>query len=62
MFKGIRRAVMWFEQRLVLRETLWPVIRHPVPRALRRKVGWMYVLGSTAMTLLMLQIVTGSAL
>lgn len=53
---------MWFEHRLVLRETLWPVIRHPVPRALRRKVGWMYVFGSTAMTLLILQVVTGIAL
>ncbi|MCP3695939.1 MAG: DUF4405 domain-containing protein, partial [Planctomycetaceae bacterium] len=53
---------MWFEHRLVLRETFWPIVRHPVPRSLRRKVGWMYVLGSTAMTLLFLQVATGIAL
>ena len=62
MFAAIRSAAMWFEHRLVLRETLWPIIRHPVPRGLRRRVGWLYVFGSTAMTLLMLQIATGIAL
>ena len=62
MLKGITNVLMWFEHRLVLRETFWPIVRHPVPRSLRRKVGWMYVLGSTAMTLLFLQVATGIAL
>ncbi|MDG2409993.1 MAG: cytochrome b N-terminal domain-containing protein [Pirellulales bacterium] len=62
MLGGIKNVLMWFEHRLVLRETFWPIVRHPVPRSLRRKVGWMYVLGSTAMTLLFLQVATGIAL
>ena len=62
MLQGVKNVLMWFEHRLVLRETFWPIVRHPVPRSLRRKVGWMYVLGSTAMTLLFLQVATGIAL
>ena len=53
---------MWFEHRLELRKSVWPLMRHPVPRELRRQVGWFYVFGSTAMTLFVLQIVTGICL
>src|SRR5581483_5249300 len=52
----------WFEHRLGLRETLLPVLRHPVPRALAQPAGWFYVFGSATLTLFLLQVVTGICL
>jgi ubiquinol-cytochrome c reductase cytochrome b subunit len=52
----------WFESRLNLRDTLLPLMRHPVPRALVGRGGWFYVFGSASMTLLLIQIVTGICL
>src|SRR6516165_8204032 len=52
----------WFEARLNLRDTLLPLMRHPVPRGLTGRGGWFYVFGSASMTLLLIQIVTGICL
>jgi len=52
----------WFDSRLELSATLGPILTHPVPRALAGPKGWWYVFGSGAMTLLMIQIVTGIGL
>src|SRR6516165_9380241 len=52
----------WFDARLKVRETLLPMMRHPIPREVAGPVGWWYVFGSAAMTLLLLQILTGVGL
>src|SRR6267142_2792498 len=52
----------WLDTRLSLRESLGPILTHPVPRALAGPKGWWYVFGSASMTLLMIQIVTGVGL
>ncbi len=62
MKSALMKFLWWFEHRLELRKTIWPVMRHPIPRDLRTQVGWLYVFGSTAMTLFVLQIITGIGL
>jgi ubiquinol-cytochrome c reductase cytochrome b subunit len=52
----------WFDARLGLRESLLPLMMHPVPRQLEARVGWWYVFGSASLTLFMIQIVTGIGL
>ncbi len=52
----------WFDVRLGIGETLMPMLRHPVPRALEGPMGWWYVFGSASLTFLMIQIVTGICL
>src|SRR5277367_6540000 len=59
MFKAL---LAWFDSRLRVRETLLPMMRHPIPKAAAGPMGWWYVFGSASMTLLMLQIVTGIGL
>ena len=48
----------WFEKRLDLKETVWPMLRHPVPSGAR----WWYVFGSATLTLFVLQLLTGVCL
>ncbi|MBL8796863.1 MAG: cytochrome b N-terminal domain-containing protein [Planctomycetia bacterium] len=48
----------WFESRLKLRETVLPLLTHPVPKG----VNWWYVFGSATLTFFMLQVVTGICL
>ncbi|HVU88720.1 MAG TPA: cytochrome b N-terminal domain-containing protein [Pirellulales bacterium] len=52
----------WLDSRLGFTETIWPMMRHPIPRGAAGPMGWWYVFGSASMTLLMLQIVTGIGL
>jgi ubiquinol-cytochrome c reductase cytochrome b subunit len=52
----------WFDVRLGIGETLLPMLRHPVPRALEGPMGWWYVFGSASLTFLLIQIVTGICL
>src|SRR5947207_14058819 len=52
----------WFDARLKFRETLLPVMRHPIPRGAAGPMGWWYVFGSASMTLLGIQILTGIGL
>lgn len=48
----------WFESRLGLRQTVGPILGHPVPPG----AGWWYVFGSASMTLLLVQMFTGVCL
>ena len=52
----------WFDARLKVRETVLPMLEHPVPRRVAGPMGWWYVFGSASMTLLLLQILTGVGL
>jgi ubiquinol-cytochrome c reductase cytochrome b subunit len=52
----------WFDARLKLRETLLPMMRHPIPREVAGPMGWWYVFGSASLTLLIVQILTGIGL
>ena len=48
-----RRPVEWIDRRLALSESLMPMLRHPIPRAVAGPMGWWYVFGSASLTLLM---------
>jgi ubiquinol-cytochrome c reductase cytochrome b subunit len=58
----MKRLLAWFEARLSLRETVGPMMAHPIPRGAAGPMGWWYVFGSASLTLLMLQIVSGIGL
>src|SRR5580698_9667566 len=55
----IKELGNWFDQRLQLGKTLQETMEHPVPR---RSASWAYVFGSGALTVMMLQFVTGICL
>ncbi|MEI9938624.1 MAG: cytochrome b N-terminal domain-containing protein [Pseudomonadota bacterium] len=46
----------WLDARLQLKTTLLATVQHPVPR---RTASWFYVFGSAALTVFLLQLVTG---
>src|SRR6516225_1017957 len=52
----------WLDARLKVRETLLPMMRHPIPREVAGPMGWWYVFGSASLTLLIVQILTGIGL
>ncbi|HEV3415734.1 MAG TPA: hypothetical protein VG056_02940, partial [Pirellulales bacterium] len=52
----------WLDARLHARDTLMPMLRHPVPRSVAGPMGWWYVFGSASLTLLIIQILTGIGL
>jgi ubiquinol-cytochrome c reductase cytochrome b subunit len=52
----------WFDARLHLRDTVLPMMSHPIPREAAGPMGWWYVFGSGSMTLLLVQILTGIGL
>jgi ubiquinol-cytochrome c reductase cytochrome b subunit len=52
----------WLDARLAVRETLLPMMRHPIPKGAAGPMGWWYIFGSASMTLLMIQILTGIGL
>ena len=52
----IRRAGAWLDHRLKLGATIRETVTHPVPR---NSASWFYVFGSAALTVFLLQIVTG---
>ncbi len=54
--------VGWFEARLNLGKTLKPIMDHPIPRAIEGPQGWWYVFGSAALSLFLVQIITGIGL
>lgn len=58
----ITASIRWLEHRLELRDSIWPVMRHPVPAAVTQRKGWWYVFGSMTMTFFMLQVLTGICL
>ena len=52
----IRRVGTWLDERLKLGATIRETVTHPVPR---KSASWFYVFGSAALTVFMLQVVTG---
>src|SRR6266481_2658518 len=52
----IKKAGDWFEQRLQLATPIRETMEHPVPR---QTASWAYVFGSAALTVFVLQLVTG---
>ncbi|MGA3239757.1 MAG: cytochrome b N-terminal domain-containing protein [Bryobacteraceae bacterium] len=52
----ISRVGQWFDRRLQLAAPVREIAEHPVPRS---TASWMYVFGSAALVVLMLQVVTG---
>lgn len=52
----------WFDARLKLRESLMPMLRHPIPPSAAGPMGWWYIFGSASLTLLAVQILTGIGL
>ncbi len=58
----LRTLGRWFDARLHARDTLLPMLRHPVPRTVAGPMGWWYVFGSASLTLLIIQILTGIGL
>ena len=62
MRRWLYRVGDWFDSRLALRETIMPMLTHPIPRGAAGPMGWWYVFGSASMTLLAVQILTGVGL
>jgi ubiquinol-cytochrome c reductase cytochrome b subunit len=58
----MRRIGRWLEERLELEDSVFAVLRHPVPRGLERRIGWWYVFGSATLAVFIVQIVTGVGL
>jgi ubiquinol-cytochrome c reductase cytochrome b subunit len=58
----MRRIFAWLDERFELGDSVLAVLRHPVPRALERPVGWWYVFGSATLAVFVVQIVTGVGL
>src|SRR5271166_2446876 len=58
----MKRILAWLEARLSLRDTVGPMLMHPIPRGVAGPMGWWYVFGSASMTLLMIQILSGIGL
>jgi ubiquinol-cytochrome c reductase cytochrome b subunit len=52
----IEKAGTWFDQRLQVGKSIRETAMHPVPR---ETASWFYVFGSAALTVFMLQVVTG---
>jgi ubiquinol-cytochrome c reductase cytochrome b subunit len=62
MTDWLRSIGRWLDARLYVRATLMPMLEHPVPRKVAGPLGWWYVFGSAALTLLVIQILTGIGL
>src|SRR5579884_3336766 len=56
--KALRAVYQWLDHRLGLGSTIFPVIKHPVPR----NVNWWYVFGSATLVAFIVQVITGVAL
>ena len=62
MYQLLLKLGQWIDARANVSTTIWPMMRHPVPRSIDGPMGWWYVFGSASMTLLMIQILTGIGL
>ncbi len=58
----LKSAGKWIDVRIGYSDTILPMLKHPVPKAIEGPMGWWYVFGSASMTMLLLQIVTGIGL
>jgi ubiquinol-cytochrome c reductase cytochrome b subunit len=62
MFNWLKKIGHWCDVRLGFSDTLMPMMRHPVPRAIEGPLGWWYVFGSASLTMFLIQILTGIGL
>jgi ubiquinol-cytochrome c reductase cytochrome b subunit len=62
MWQGLLALGKWFDTRLKVRESLMPMLEHPIPRGAAGPMGWWYVFGSASLTLFLIQILTGIGL
>src|SRR5713226_5964367 len=60
--KWLRALGRWLDARLKVRESILPMLTHPIPRGAAGPMGWWYVFGSASLTLLLVQILTGIGL
>src|SRR2546428_6158603 len=60
--KWLRALGRWLDARLKVRESILPMLTHPIPREVAGPMGWWYVFGSASLTLLLVQILTGIGL
>ncbi len=58
----LKKLVDWLENRLQFKDTVVPMLEHPIPKEVGGKKGWWYVFGSVTTTFFVLQIVTGICL
>jgi ubiquinol-cytochrome c reductase cytochrome b subunit len=58
----MNRILAWFDAHLSVRESLLPLLTHPIPKGAGGPMGWWYVFGSASLTMLVVQILTGIAL
>jgi ubiquinol-cytochrome c reductase cytochrome b subunit len=57
--RRLKQVFDWFDQRLQLAAPVTDAVTHPIPP---KTASWFYVFGSAALTLLVLQVVTGCLL
>ncbi|MBX9581153.1 MAG: cytochrome b N-terminal domain-containing protein [Gemmataceae bacterium] len=62
MRRIVRAVGGWFDSRLKVRESVMPMLEHPIPAGAAGPKGWWYVFGSASITLLLVQIATGIGL
>lgn len=62
MKRYILLVANWVESRSKAKQSVMPMLEHPIPKGAAGPKGWWYVFGSASMTLLMLQILTGIGL
>jgi ubiquinol-cytochrome c reductase cytochrome b subunit len=62
MKRWVKAVGDWFDARLRVRESILPMLTHPIPSGAAGPMGWWYVFGSASMTLLFIQILTGIGL
>ena len=62
MRRLLRSIGRWLDARLGFRESLLPMLTHPIPRGAAGPMGWWYVFGSASITLLVIQVLTGIGL
>jgi ubiquinol-cytochrome c reductase cytochrome b subunit len=62
MRRWLKAVGDWLDARLGFRESLMPMLTHPIPQGAAGPMGWWYVFGSASLTLLMIQILTGIGL
>jgi ubiquinol-cytochrome c reductase cytochrome b subunit len=62
MNRWLRTLGNWFDARLGFRESMLPMLTHPIPKGAAGPMGWWYVFGSASLTLLIIQILTGIGL
>ena len=62
MKRWLKAVGLWLDVRVGFRESLLPMLTHPIPRGAAGPMGWWYIFGSASVTLLAIQVLTGIGL